>query len=139
MLTKQSCNTVGNSLTKYALISGVIFFALIFIFHIYFVMLSSYYVGAFILMFISTTGKRRVTKLKIQASRLDIYFSYFWNSEIKSFQLADLQGRYSNAKAILGKPYSVLEITQDKAVVCAVETRVGFEEGRLKTLLSLLN
>ena len=84
------------------------------------------------------TGKHRVKMLKIQAKRVDVYFGELWNTEIKSFQLAELKGRYYNKKALLGAPYSVLEITHHNATVCALETREGFEDGKLKTLFSLL-
>ena len=77
--------------------------------------------------------------LKIQAKRLDVYFGGSWKTEIKSFQLAELQGRLWDAKNFLGGKYSVLEIAQNGYPICAVETRDGFEETRLKTLLSLLN
>ena len=90
MLTIQSRDRVSSSLAKYALLFGVVFFALIFVFHNYFAVLLSSYVVAFTLMFIRTAGKRRVTVLKIQAKRLDVYFGGFWKTEIKSFQLAEL-------------------------------------------------
>ena len=139
MLAIQSHNTVSSSLTKYALLFGVMYLSLVFVLHKYFTTLLICYVVGYIFIFIKITSERRVTMLKIQAKRLDVYFSNFWKTEIKSFQLAELQGRYFNAKTLLKKPYSVLEITQDNTVVCAVETREGFEEGRLKTLFSLLN
>ncbi|WP_201981074.1 hypothetical protein [Hymenobacter rubidus] len=93
----------------------------------------------FILMFIRVIGKRRVTKIKIQAKRVDIYFGGSLKTEIKSFQLAELQGRLSEVKDILGGKYTILEIAQNGNTVCAVETRDGFEESRLKMLISLLN
>ena len=139
MLAIQSRDTTGNSLTKYAIISGALFLTLQFVFHNYFVMISSCYVAAFILMFVWMAGKRQVKMLKVQAKGLDVYFGGFRNTEIKSFQLTDLQGRYFNAKTLFGKSYSVLEITYDNATVCAVGTREGFEEGRLKELFLLLN
>ena len=77
MLTMQSRDRVSSSLAKYALLFGVVFFALIFVFHNYFVVLLSSYVVAFTLMFIRTVGKRRVTMLKIEAKRLYVYFDGF--------------------------------------------------------------
>jgi len=76
--------------------------------------------------------------LKIQAKRLDIYFGGSWNTEMKSFQLTDLQGQLTKSKDFLGKPYSTLKLSQNGVIICAVETRDGFEENRLKILLSLL-
>lgn len=77
MLTIQSHDTADNSLIKYVLVSSIIFFALIFVFHNFFVIPLSYYVVAFILIFVGTVGKRRVIKFKIQAKRLDAYFGSF--------------------------------------------------------------
>ena len=139
MLTIQGHDKVRSSLTKYALLFGVVFIALAFVFHNNFTTLISCYVVTFVLMFIIIVGKRRVNTLKIQAKRLDIYFSGSWKTEIKSFQLAELQGRFLNAKTFLGGKYSILEIAQNGNQICAVETRDGFEEARLKTLFSLLN
>lgn len=139
MLTIQSRDTAGNSLIKYALLSGIVFLVLTLVFQKYFTMLLSSYVVAFVLMFIRITGKRRVTTLKIQAKRLDVYFASSWKTEIKSFQLAELQGSLLSAKAFLGEKYSILEIVRNGNPICAVETRDGFEEARLKTLFSLLN
>ena len=93
MRTIQSRDGVSSSLAKYALLFEVVFFTLIFVFHNYFAVLLSPYVVAFTLMFIRTVGKRRVTMIKIEAKRLDIYFDGFWKTEIKSFQLAELEGR----------------------------------------------
>ena len=139
MRTIQSRDVVGSSLTKYALLFGAVFLTMTFIFRNYFPALLSCYIVAVILMFISVIGKRRVTKLKIQAKRLDVYFGGFWKTEIKSFQLAELQGRLSEVKDFLGGKYSILEIAQNGNPICVVESRDGFEETRLKTLLSLLN
>ncbi|MBF9237991.1 hypothetical protein I2I05_11355 [Hymenobacter sp. BT683] len=139
MLTIQSSDTVGSLLTKRALLLGAVFLALTFLFHKYSAVLLSCYVVAFILMFISVAGRRRVTKLKIQAKRLDVYFGGFWKTEIKSFQLTELKGRFLNAKAFWGEQYSILEIEQNGTPIFAVETREGFEEAKLKTLFSLIN
>jgi hypothetical protein len=83
MLTIQSRDTVGNSLTKYSIIYGMVFLVLVFVVHKYFALLLVCYAMAFIIMFIRVAGKRRVIMLKIQAKRLDIYFGGAWNTEIK--------------------------------------------------------
>ena len=60
------------------------YLSLVFVLHKYFTTLLICYIVGYIFIFIKITSKRRVTMLKIQAKRLDVYFSNFWKTEIKS-------------------------------------------------------
>lgn len=137
MLTIKGEDVAKDTVMKYTLTIGATFLLITYLTPKYFKTLLLIYVISFILMMIRVIGKRRITMLKIQGKRLDIYFGG-WHSEMKSFQLKDLQGRFAESISPSGKQRYTLELSQNSEIIGAVKTQDGFEGNRLRTLLSLL-